>query len=166
MGKLKMEGKVAQKYGNKLRVRVSGLLVYDGKLLMLQHSGLNSSNIFWAPPGGGQQTGESCEAALEREFKEETGLSIIPKQFLFVHEYLEPPLHALELFFLAEIKNGTMHLGKDPEMGDQQILKAIRWMSFDEINKLPQQEKHNIFNILNTSEAILNASGYFQYGKN
>ncbi len=166
MGKLKLESNVAQKYGNKLRVRVSGLIVRNDKLLMLKHSGLNRANIFWAPPGGGQKSGESCEAALKREFLEETGLVIIPQKFLFIHEYIEAPLHALELFFLAEVKNGTIQLGEDPEMGDKQILKALQWMHFDDIKKLPKDQKHNIFNILNEPEEILQASGYFQFGKN
>jgi 8-oxo-dGTP diphosphatase len=54
----------------------------------------------------GLQYGESVNEALKREFLEETQTEITIGEMLFVNEFLEPPLHAIELFFKVEITQG------------------------------------------------------------
>ena len=78
-------------FGNKLRVRVNGLVYRGNALLLLKHN-INRTTL-WAPPGGGIEFGESIEDALIREVKEETNLDIIPGAFLFFTEFLNYPLH-------------------------------------------------------------------------
>lgn len=52
-----------------------GILIQDGKVLLTQnHSGPYQG--LWGLPGGGIEFGESPEDTLQREFLEETGLSI------------------------------------------------------------------------------------------
>ena len=83
-----------------VRVRVGGLLLRDGAMLLAAHRGLLPQNTpFWSPPGGGWQFGESIRAALVREFQEETGLSVRVGRFLHLHEFSQGNLQALELFF-------------------------------------------------------------------
>jgi len=66
---------------------------------MASHHSLGESGILWAPPGGGMDFGQSVEENLTREFREETGLKVEVKRFLFINEFLAVPLHAVELFF-------------------------------------------------------------------
>jgi 8-oxo-dGTP diphosphatase len=59
----------------------SRLLVLDAedRLLLFRFAyaeGALAGNVFWAPPGGGLEPGETCEAAACRELLEETGFSI------------------------------------------------------------------------------------------
>jgi 8-oxo-dGTP diphosphatase len=54
----------------------------------------------------GLQYGEAVNEALKREFLEETQTDITIGEMLFVNEFLEPPLHAIELFFKVEITHG------------------------------------------------------------
>ena len=76
-------------YGNKIRVRVCGVLTFEDKILMVNHSGLNSENIFWNFPGGGVETGESLKDALKREFKEETDIEITVENMLFLNQIIK-----------------------------------------------------------------------------
>ena len=65
------EQKIDRIYGNRIRIRVCGILIQNEKILLVNHSGLTVSNTFWSPPGGGLKYGESVIQCLEREFLEE-----------------------------------------------------------------------------------------------
>ena len=119
-------------YGNQLRVRVCGICVQDGRMLLINHSGLNEGNEFWSPPGGGLQFGETIEECLKREFLEETNTGISIGKFLKVREFVKPPLHAIELYYEVTIESGIVKKGFDPEM-EWQIIKDIQWLNFEEI---------------------------------
>ena len=54
------------------RVRVSDILRWRGRILLLRH--VKSSGEVWLLPGGGVRGGESLLRALQRELWEETGL--------------------------------------------------------------------------------------------
>jgi len=92
-------------YGNRTRIRVCGLCIANGSILLVNHK-MGPSQIFWAPPGGGLEFGEDCRQCLQREFMEETGISIEVGELLFTTEFLSPPLHAVELFFEVRAAGG------------------------------------------------------------
>src|SRR5690606_24196085 len=101
-------------YGNKVRIRVCGICWQNDRLLMVKHQ--MGDQVLWAPPGGGLEFGESIADALKREMREETGLDVVAGSFLFGCEFLQPPLHAVELFFEAGLKEGDLLNGNDPEL--------------------------------------------------
>lgn len=138
-----MEAEIIQKYGNKVRVRVCGLCWHQSRLLMVNHKGLREGD-FWAPPGGGLEFGETLEQVLIREFKEETGLNIAIDSFLFIHEHIQKPLHAIELFYQVTLLSGELKIGNDPET-ETKVIHDVRWMSIKEIEKIAPDEKHRFF---------------------
>jgi 8-oxo-dGTP diphosphatase len=148
-------------YGNKVRVRVCGICVKDDAILLVKHISLGPKGIFWAPPGGGIQPGESASEALVRELKEETGLDIEVKRFLFVHEFLKDPLHAVELFFEVNITGGLLTKGSDPEMARNQIISEVRFLNFKEIESMDKEQLHNVFKLVKNSSELKNLNGYF-----
>jgi 8-oxo-dGTP diphosphatase len=127
-----MNHEIINQYGNQLRVRVCGICVEDGKVLLINHSGMNESGEFWSPPGGGLQFGETIEDCLKREFLEETNAIISVGKFLKINEFIKPPLHAIELFYEVKIVSGEIQIGFDPEM-EEQIIKDVKWLSFEEV---------------------------------
>jgi len=56
----------------------------------------------WVIPGGFLTDGEKISEASERIMREETGLSIVPKQMLFLSEIVKPEDHRVAAFILAE----------------------------------------------------------------
>ena len=107
------------------------------------------------------QFGETTHAALVREYQEETGLEIAVLDLLFVNEFMQPPLHALELFFEVKIKGGKAAVGTDPEMGtEQQIIQEMRWMTFEEIKNCPPSEVHGMFKHCHTLADLKHLKGY------
>lgn len=150
-------------YGNRLRLRVCGLYRDGDQLLMVRHRGVGPTDTFWCPPGGGAQFGETAPNALVREFAEETGLSVTVGDLLFVNEFMQPPLHALELFFDVRGTGGTLRLGADPEMlVDRQIIDDIRLMSFAEIKGYPPETVHGLFRRCTSLDDVFRLRGYLQ----
>jgi 8-oxo-dGTP diphosphatase len=118
--------------------------------------------MLWAPPGGGMLFGSPAEKNLEREFVEETGLEISTEKFLFVHEYLEPPLHAIELFFKVRLTGGKLGKGRDPEMGEaEQIIRQVAFLGIEEISSLEENQIHSVFHKIGRIEDILSLSGFY-----
>lgn len=157
---------IEAKFGNQLRTRVNGILIENDQLLMVKHQ-MGNGRILWSVPGGGMQFGTNAIENLEREFLEETNLNVKVGNYLFVHEYLNPPLHAMEHFFEVKRINGDVKLGKDPELsGANQILLEISWKSASEIQRIPFDSLHQVFwGIKSLSEVGL-WKGYFNFENN
>ena len=138
-----------EQFNGKLRVRVCGICLQNNNLLVVNHRGLYPGKDFWAPPGGGLTFGESIKNCLKREFAEETGLEIKPGRFLFLNEFLQPPFHAVELFFSVDVLSGTLKKGHDPELSpDGQLIAEVNFKNFNELDKIPLSEKHAILHEL------------------
>ena len=157
----KAREEVLRLYGNRLRTRVCGICIMENRLLMVRHRGIGVTDTFWCPPGGGIQFGETAHLALEREFLEETGLTIKTGQLLFVNEFMQPPLHAMELFFTTTILGGEVRVGIDPEMSENnQIITEVQLMSMEQIKAFPANEVHQMFQYCQTLDDVFLLNGY------
>ena len=151
-------------FGHQLRVRVGGFCLADDQLLLVRHQGLEKAREWWAPPGGGVKFGEKVHQALMREFREETGLEVSVGRFLCVHEFLELPLHAVELFFEVHPRSGMIITGFDPEMRSleraHQVIQEVRWMGFEELAQKDPASLHQLLRHCRGPEDVLNLRGY------
>lgn len=140
--------KLLEAYIGRVRVRVCGLLVQEGKLLLTSHRGLLPDDApFWSPPGGGWQFGETIQDCLRREFQEETGLTVTVGRFLHLHEYQSAELQALELFFEVTVeasdRAAVPQLGLDPEhTADAQLLTELAFVAPQQLLRLPAAQVH------------------------
>ncbi|QKG52151.1 NUDIX domain-containing protein [Hymenobacter sp. BRD67] len=147
-------------YSGLVRVRVGGLLVRNGAILLAAHRGLLPNNApFWSPPGGGWAFGESLKEALQREFLEETGLRVRVNRQLHLHEFRRDELQALEIFFevLAEDPSATPQLGHDPEHAPgQQLLSELAWLTPRQLLALPLLQIHPVLRgLLSTDDVFV-----------
>ncbi|MFD2785185.1 NUDIX domain-containing protein [Hymenobacter rubripertinctus] len=155
-----------QAYAGLARVRVCGLLVREGTLLLTAHRGLLPDALpFWSPPGGGWQFGETLQQGLQREFAEETGLAVRVGRFLHLHEYREPGLQALELFFEVTPLDAQAQpqLGRDPEHGpDEQLLTHLEFVSPRQLGRLLPQQVHPVLRDLISTDDVFIPQTRFQ----
>lgn len=135
-------------YAGQVRVRVGGLLLREGTLLLAAHRGLLADDApFWSPPGGGWVFGESLREAVRREFLEETGLAVRAGRLLHLHEFQQGKLQALEIFFevLPDDPTALPKLGHDPEHApERQLLTELAWFSPRQLLALPPARVHPI----------------------
>ena len=117
--------------------RASRLILLDGqrRVLLFRHAGV-SGEAFWAPPGGGLETGETFEQAARREAGEELGLQCFTllraweRMTDFV--YIDHPVHQHEWFFLIEGELPAL----SPEIEkvhNQEGILEMRWWTTAEI---------------------------------
>jgi 8-oxo-dGTP diphosphatase len=156
-----MEKEIISTFGNKLRVRTCGILIDNEKILLIKHHALGDREFLLCPPGGGVHFEESLHDSLIREFKEETGLEVEVKELLFVNEYIETPLHAIELFFEVKKTGGNLCLGTDPELGAQQIITEIDWFSIEELHQIIDHHKHSCLHKIKNFEELKNKDSLY-----
>lgn len=143
-------------YGNKLRVRICALIIQENKLLLIKHKAKTPSNYLWLPPGGGLEFGETMEQAFSREILEETNLTVTKGPFYDLTEYIADPIHALELFFIAQNIQGEITTGIDPELSkSQQLILDLKWMNLEEIERIETGSKHSILRNSEKLKALL-----------
>ena len=140
-------------YGGRVRVRVCGICIAAGKVLLVNHAGIGTASDFWNLPGGGLEFGETARACVVREFAEETGLQVTVGAFLGIHEFMSLPLHALELFFEIKITGGTLVLGTDPEQ-QVQFLKEVRWFTLEALQQIPDTQLHSLLIKMKTATEL------------
>lgn len=93
------------------RIRVAGLLVNGGRILLVRHE--KEGRSYWLLPGGGVEAGEQLEDAVRREFAEECG--IVPHRVhgpIALAETIPPPhasggRHILHMIFAIEAEPGA-----------------------------------------------------------
>ncbi|GJM61102.1 NUDIX domain-containing protein [Persicobacter diffluens] len=157
------EEAIVKTFGGKLRIRVSGLLIENDKCLMVEHHSINEAGNFWGPPGGGLNYAQSIDQALKQEFLEECGIEISVNRFLFFNEFLEPPLHAIELFYEVKKLSSNIRMGFDPELSaDNQIIKKLDFLRLQQIQQLPKGCRHSFFDQANDWSGILGLNGHLK----
>ncbi|HET8858662.1 NUDIX hydrolase [Marivirga sp.] len=154
---------INHKFGGKVRTRVGGILIENEQILLLKHEGIGKKAFLWSPPGGGIEFGANSENNLIREFQEETGLNIRVHELLFVNEFMNDDIHAIELFFRVERTGGILKLGEDPEMENNQILSELAFFDENRLIKTENDYLHNMFIGINKPQEVLNLKGYFKF---
>ncbi|MEO6287748.1 MAG: NUDIX hydrolase [Dyadobacter sp.] len=148
-------------YGGQIRVRACGICVAEGKILLVNHAMYGTDGFFWSPPGGGIIFGETAQEAVQREFKEETGLEVEVGSLLFFNEHIADPLHAIELFFEITSFEGAIIKGLDPEfLFQNQIIQDVRFMNWQEISRYHADQLHRLFSKADSVEGILRLNNY------
>ena len=155
---------IEKQFGNKLRVRVCGILIDNDCILLVKHMGLGEKGVLWSPPGGGVEYGFSIQDNLIREFQEETGLVVEVGDFLYATEFLNKPLHAIELFYEVKRVSGILKKGSDPELTENnQIIEEVSMKDFDELKKMNQLKIHRILRSITKASELLNRQGFLNF---
>lgn len=113
-------------------VGVGAIIICDGKILLEKRKG-EPGRGKWSIPGGLVELGESVEATVVREVKEETGLDVEkPEQIDIVDNITkdangEIKYHFIILDYFVKLKGGTLTVGSDAD--------ELQWVSLNEVEK-------------------------------
>lgn len=109
---------------------VAAIIHKNGRILAAQR-GYGDYKDGWEFPGGKVQPGESAEAAIVREIREELRVTIKPEKLVTTVEYDYPTFHLTMHCFISSIVEGEIELVEHEDM---------RWLTpnaLDEVDWLP-----------------------------
>lgn len=112
---------------------VAAIIIHDGKVFATQR-GYGEFKDGWEFPGGKVEEGETLEAALVREIREELDTDIEVVELLDTVEYDYPKFHLSMACFISRIKSGDLVL-KEHEAAKwltKETLHTVAWLPADE----------------------------------
>lgn len=94
-------------------VRCQAAIMHEGKILLVKHLNHTTGNVYWWFPGGGLKPGETKEACVVREVKEETGLVVKIERLLFEQQGDERHTYQLFATYHCTIVSGNPCAGRE-----------------------------------------------------
>jgi|GEM_PF-325887 len=144
-----------EQFSGKLRLRACGLLIEEGKLLVVKLLSPITDRVIWMPPGGGVHFEEGLEEALKREFLEEVNVEVRVGRLLHVQELIKEGFHAIECYFKVYRRSGKPELGTDPELAeDEQLLQKLELLPIAALSEYPFVPKELIPKLQNQEGPI------------
>lgn len=132
---------------HKIVVALKGVIVYEGKVLIVQRS--KDDDIgggTWECVGGKIEFGEDLETALLREIKEEVGLSVTIEKILYATTFkTDPTRQVVILTYLCSSNSNEATLSKEHS--------NYKWATKDQLKLLLSPEiisdfeKNNVFSL-------------------
>ena len=108
-------------------IRVAAAVIIENGRVLATQRGYGSAKDGWEFPGGKIEAGETGDAAIIREIREELDMTIEPEKLITVIEYDYPAFHLSMECWLARITAGTPVL-KEHE--------AARWLSYEQLDSV------------------------------
>ncbi len=108
-------------------VAVGGVAVRDGALLLVQRATAPHAGR-WTVPGGHVEPGETLARAVEREVREETGLTVRCEDLLGWAERIGAGYHFVILDFTVALPDD----GVEPVAGSDAA--AVAWVRLEELS--------------------------------
>ncbi len=135
----------------KPNVRITAVVFYNGKLVIVRHENKKFGD-YYLLPGGGWEHKESIEECVVREVKEETGLDVEVDHLAYYKSVYTDEDDTLDLIFKCNIIGGDLE-NNDPDGK----VKSIELISSEEelikLNFHPKQLKNRIFGEKNSTKA-------------
>ena len=105
---------------------VAAIIRKGGKIFATQR-GYGDWKDWWEFPGGKMEPGETPEAALVREIREELDAEINVEKFLHTVEWDYPEFHLTMHCYICSLKSEALHLNEH---------EAARWLGADDIHSV------------------------------
>ena len=114
-------------------IEVVAAIIKKGDKIFITKRSYGEFADMWEFPGGKIELGETQEAALIREIKEELELDITNLNYLTTVEYDYPNFHLTMHCFICEICGGTLNLNahNDAKWVLIEELSSQKWVSAD-----------------------------------
>ena len=119
----------------KKTIKVAAAIIRKDKKVLATQRGYGGYKDWWEFPGGKIEPGETSEAALVREIKEELDSEIEVEQYLTTVEHDYPEFHLSMDCYWCNVKSGKLTLIEH---------EAAKWLPLDnlhQVNWLPADVK-------------------------
>ena len=112
---------------------VAAVIIKDGKVFATQR-GYGEWQGWWEFPGGKIEAGESPEAALVREIREELDAEIEVGELLETVEWDYPKFHLTMHCFVCSLVSESMHLNEHEAAAwlTRETIHSVKWLPADE----------------------------------
>ncbi len=111
-----------------------GALIFDGDRILMAERGGEPLKGWWSLPGGLVETGESLEAAIRREVREETGLEVRPLGVVEIFERIMRDAQGAAEYHYVLIDYICRVLGGVPRAGDD--VSRVEWVARRDLAQL------------------------------
>jgi 8-oxo-dGTP diphosphatase len=111
-----------------------GVLRHNERVLLVGND-YGNPELTWSLPGGRIEPGENLTSTLVREFAEETGLSVVTGDLLYVMEARSPAMQRHFITTVFEVSLLNLAESDEPpavSFGTDLSVKAIRWVTPEE----------------------------------
>ena len=127
------------------RIRVSGTLKKDDKILFVKHR--KKGEEYYLLPGGGVDFGETFETALKREFLEEVNINISVDKLCIISEGVDPKgeKHIINLVFLVDYVSGEIVLPDEERIVGIEYLEVTNLNNYIIYPNIKKELKKNSF---------------------
>lgn len=109
------------------RIEVVAAVIRQGDRIFVTQRGYGEWKDWWEFPGGKIEAGETAEAALKREIREELSTEVSVDEFLCTLEYDYPTFHLTMHCYFCSLLTEALHLNEH---------EAARWLSRDELDSV------------------------------
>ncbi len=123
-------------------VGIGAVIIQDGKIALIKR-GNEPSKGKWTIPGGLVELGESLEAAVIRETKEEVSLEVDNPRLIGVVDNVDldeegkVKYHYVIIDYLLQVKSGNIQAASDAE--------ELLWVPFDEVENYNLTASFRVF---------------------
>ncbi len=109
------------------RVRVAGIIIKDGAVLMIAHK--KGDARYWLLPGGGVACMETLDEALRREFIEELSIEVEVGDVALIADSIdtETDRHIINICFMCR------HLSGEHRLGTEEILDSYGYFKPEDL---------------------------------
>jgi 8-oxo-dGTP diphosphatase len=134
-------------YANKMVVAVKGLILHEGKVLIIQRAKDDEiGGGTWELVGGKIEFGEDLETALVREIREEVGLDVTVEKILYATTFkTDPTRQVVILTYLCRSNNREVVLSKEHIDYRWSTKEQLRLLLTPEI--INDFERNNVFSL-------------------
>ena len=109
------------------RIEVVAAVIRQGDRIFATQRGYGEWKDWWEFPGGKIEAGETAEAALKREIREELSTEVSVDEYLCTLEYDYPTFHLTMHCYFCSLLTEALHLNEH---------EAARWLSRDELDSV------------------------------
>lgn len=125
---------MSTEYPDKPRLAVGGLVIRENKVLLVRR-GKSPAFGEWAIPGGSVELGETLQEAVERELREETGLTVKAGEVCHVFDAVKRDDTGRIRFHYVIIDLMADHVSGEPAPASDATEAA--WLPFAELENRP-----------------------------